>query len=179
MTLVQSLVTLHGGRIEVNSEGLGYGSEFIVRLPLAEALPQPDRSVQADRPVNLSALRILVVDDIPDVAVSLALLLRQLGAEVRTEHSGPAALEVLESFRPSIVLLDIGMPGMDGYEVARRIRQQPENRDIVLIALTGWGQDEDRQHSQEAGFDHHLVKPVNLAALKELLRSSINNDADS
>jgi CheY-like chemotaxis protein len=115
--------------------------------------------------------RVLVVDDNRDAAASLGMLLKLLGAEVRVVNDGPAALEILASYRPTVVLLDIGMPGMDGYEVARRIRQQPEWRDLMLIALTGWGQEEDRRRTSEAGFDHHLLKPADLTALKDLFTS--------
>jgi CheY-like chemotaxis protein len=105
--------------------------------------------------------------------------LMHMGLEVRTAYDGQAALETLKSFQPSVAILDIGMPGMDGYEVARRIRQLPGGKAMMLIALTGWGQKEDRQKSEEAGFDHHLVKPVNLDALKELLRGTAESDAAS
>jgi PAS domain S-box-containing protein len=173
LTLVQNLVNLHGGSIQVNSDGANLGCEFVVSLPLAEKNFQLTAAEQAkSQPVNLGTLRILIVDDIPDVADSLALLLKQLKAEVRIENSGLAALEAIKTYKPFVVLLDIGMPDMDGYEVARQIRQLPEGNEITLIALTGWGQEEDRRKSEEAGFDHHLVKPVNLDALKELLRSS-------
>jgi CheY-like chemotaxis protein len=120
---------------------------------------------------SLVPRRILVVDDSRDAADSLGMLLQFLGADVYTTHDGPAALEAIQTYRPSVVLLDIGMPGMDGYEVARRARQQPGGRDVTLIALTGWGQEEDRRRSKEAGIDHHLVKPVDLGALQALFAS--------
>jgi CheY-like chemotaxis protein len=113
--------------------------------------------------------RILVVDDSRDEAESLAMLLNLMGSDVRVAHDGPAALEAMSSYQPAVVLLDIGMPGMDGYEVARRARRQPGLKDVTLIALTGWGQEEDRRRCREAGFDHHLVKPVDLEALQALL----------
>jgi len=117
----------------------------------------------------LPTRRILIVDDSRDGGESLAMLLRVLGAEVALAHSGRNALECVDSFKPDVVLLDIGMPGMDGYEVARRIRSNPANRHISLIALTGWGQDEDRKRSVAAGFNHHLVKPADIDQLRQLL----------
>ena len=119
----------------------------------------------------MSSRRILVVDDNRDCADSLGMLLKFLGADVCTANDGLAALEALKTYRPTVVFLDIGMPGMDGYEIARQARQQPEGRDVMLIALTGWGQDEDRRQSKEAGFDHHLIKPLDLDALRALLAS--------
>jgi len=113
--------------------------------------------------------RILVVDDNVDGVETLSRLLRLMGNEVRTAHDGQEALEAAEAFRPDVAVLDIGLPTIDGYEAARRLREQPWGRDMILVALTGWGQDEDRRRSQEAGFDHHLVKPVNAKALREAL----------
>lgn len=163
------MVALHGGSVEANSEGVGKGSEFAVRLPAIESARPRDGGKEGEQAETIATRRILVVDDNPDIADSLAMLLKQLGAEVAIANGGPSALETLPIFRPSVVLLDIGMPGMDGFEVARRIRQQPGGRDIVLIALTGWGQEQDRRQSRDAGIDHHLVKPVDLELLKELL----------
>jgi PAS domain S-box-containing protein len=172
LTLVRTLVDLHGGSVEAKSDGPGKGSEFVVRLPLAVGrLGLPDRCPRAGVPATVAPRRILVVDDSRDAADSLGLLLKFLGAEVHTAHDGPAALEALETHRPSVVLLDIGLPGMDGFEVARQARQRPEGRDVTLIALTGWGQEEDRRQSREVGIDHHLVKPVDLGALQALLAS--------
>lgn len=167
LTLVKSLVTMHGGSVEARSDGPGLGSEFLVRLPLLEdtaTAAAPGRLIEP-----LPARRILIVDDSRDGGESLAMLLRVLGAEVALAHSGRTALECVDSFKPDVVLLDIGMPGMDGYEVARRIRANPANRRISLIALTGWGQDEDRKRSVAAGFDHHLVKPADIDQLRQLL----------
>jgi CheY-like chemotaxis protein len=115
---------------------------------------------------------VLVVDDNRDAASSMGLLLKFLGAEVEVANSGPAALSAVESYHPAVVLLDLGMPEMDGYEVARRIRERPEFDDVTLIALTGWGQDADRRRAHEAGFNHHLVKPADISSLQELLASS-------
>ncbi len=168
LTLVRSLVSLHGGSVEARSAGPGRGSEFLVRLPLA-----PGRFAAHDRrdarPSAVAPRRILVVDDNRDAADSLGMLLKLLGADVCTANDGPAALEAFRTYRPSVMLLDIGLPEMDGYEVARRTRQQPEGGDVTLIALTGWGQEEDRRRSREAGIDHHLVKPVDLGVLEKLL----------
>ena len=163
------LAEMHGGTVTVKSEGPGKGSEFTVRLPLAASRPAPT----ADRGPEdvLPPRRILVVDDNRDAADSLGLLLEVLGAEVRVARDGPEALEAYSAYEPAVVLLDIGMPGMDGYEVARRIRAQSPGPRPTIVALTGWGQEEDRREAREAGFDHHLVKPAEIGALKELLRS--------
>lgn len=167
LTLVKSLVGMHGGSVEARSDGPGLGSEFLVRLP---RIPAVAAAADATRQVApLPARRILIVDDSRDGGESLSALLRVLGAEVSLVHSGRAALHAVESFRPDIVLLDIGLPGMDGYEVARRIRANRANRGIMLIALTGWGQEEDRQRSAAAGFNHHLVKPADIDQLRHLL----------
>jgi len=169
LTLARSIVVLHGGMIEARSEGLGKGSEFIVRLPLLPPVAETP-AVESRRPATrIAGQRILVVDDNVDAAESLGALLRCLGAEVVTVHDGPAALEALRTEEPSAAVLDIGMPGMDGYEVARRVRAGPRGKRIQLIALTGWGNDEDRRRSREAGIDHHLVKPVDLNVLESLL----------
>jgi len=172
LTLVKSLTELHGGEVQAQSAGLGHGSEFVVRLPLAAAQIQAGRASLDDRPAfGLVPRRILVVDDNRDAAQSLGLLLKVLGAEVRIEFNGPDALTAMDAFRPAVVLLDIGMPGMDGLEVARQIRERPEFRGTTLIALTGWGQEDDRRRSQLAGFDHHLTKPADVTAIEGLLDS--------
>lgn len=172
LSLVRSLVEMHGGSVEARSEGPGRGSEFVVRLPLAAGRP-PTESVPPEPKAStvLLSRRILVVDDNRDAADSLGELLELLGAEVHVAHDGPAALAALETHRPAVILLDIGMPGMDGYEVARRIRQQPQSHDVTLIALTGWGQEKDRARSRDAGFDHHMIKPPDITALQALLVS--------
>ncbi len=169
LTLVRRLVDMHDGNIEARSDGPDKGSEFIVRLPM---IPPPDEPPpKSDGPIAkaLSGCRILVVDDNKDSADSLGELLQLKGNDVRTAHDGLEAVEVAESFRPELVLLDIGLPKLNGYEAARRIRQLPWGRAVVLVALTGWGQDEDRRHSHEAGFDLHVVKPVEIAVLEKLL----------
>ena len=167
LTLVKSLVGMHGGRVEARSDGPGLGSEFVVRLPRIKDTAVTRQEVR--RAQSLPSRRILIVDDSRDGGESLSVLLRVLGAEVSLVHSGRAALQSVESFRPDVVLLDIGMPGMDGYEVARRIRANNVNRGIMLIALTGWGQEEDRRRSAAAGFNHHLVKPADIEQLRQLL----------
>jgi signal transduction histidine kinase/CheY-like chemotaxis protein len=167
LTLVRSLVASHGGTVIARSEGEGKGSEFVVRLPLLPAAPERGRT--ASPVARLEHRRILIVDDSQDGAESLTLLLRALGGEVHAVHDGRAALAAVEAFHPDVILLDVGMPGMDGYEVARRIRADARHRDLPLIALTGWGQDEDRQRSAAAGFTHHLVKPPDIEKLRQLL----------
>jgi signal transduction histidine kinase len=167
LTLVRSLVAMHGGRVEARSDGPGRGSEFVVTLPLSEAVRPLDGATRALE--RLPARRVLIVDDNGDAAQSLAELLGSLGARVRVAGSGPAALAQLSEFAPEAVLLDIGMPGMDGYEVARRIRSDTSRRGTLLIALTGWGQADDCRRAREAGFDHHMVKPPDLERLREWL----------
>src|SRR3569832_1699300 len=169
LALVRSLVQMHGGTVEARSDGLGKGSEFVVRLPLAiERAPYATRDAQPSPEMFLS-YHILVVDDNRDVADSLGILLRLLGAKTHVVHDGPAALAAIETFKPGVVLLDLGMPGMSGYEVARRIRRQYSAQDIMLIALTGWGQDEDRRRARLMGFDYHLTKPADIKSLQECL----------
>jgi CheY-like chemotaxis protein len=170
LTLVRQLVEMHQGSVEAHSDGPGKGSEFVVRLPLmAEPAPpdRPGRSASAgpDGPSR----RILIVDDHGDVAESLRTLLDLAGHQVAVAHDGAAALEAVASFRPEVVLLDIGLPGMDGYEVARRLRALPAGKALVLVATTGYGQLEDRSRSRAAGFDWHLVKPVDLEELSGVL----------
>jgi PAS domain S-box-containing protein len=173
LTLVRKLVEMHGGTVEARSEGEDKGSEFVIRLPLApddmglDGYAGHGRTLDAAQPAGR---RILVVDDSKDSAMSLAMLLRIMGNEVRTAADGPSALVLAPAFRPDVVLLDIGMPGMSGYEVARRMRQMPELKPAVLVAQTGWGQQEDLRRSAECGFAAHLVKPIDPAALEELLR---------
>lgn len=167
LTLVRSLIDLHGGVVEARSAGAGRGSEFIVMLPMRAA--QPVREAAPTLIAPLPARRVLVVDDNVDAASTLGQLLTTLGAEVRVVNSGASALEAVGDFHPDAVLLDIGMPDMDGYEVARRLRAIPSNAKMLLIALTGWGQDQDRKHSSAAGFDHHIVKPPDLPRLIRLI----------
>ncbi|HVS34454.1 MAG TPA: response regulator, partial [Gemmataceae bacterium] len=172
LTLARILVEMHGGRVEARSGGLGRGSEFILRLPTAPTSPlgrEGGAAVSGQQSGPLGQLRVLVVDDNHDAADSFAMLLRFLGAEAHVVYDGPSALAALPSYRPSVVFLDIGMAGMDGHEVARRVRQTADFREVTLIAMTGWGQEEDRRRSKAAGFDHHLVKPVDARILQSLL----------
>ncbi len=170
LSLVRQLVGLHGGTIEAESRGLGQGSEFIVRLPaLADDRGGREGQQRPSAPAALPPHRVLVVDDNVDAADSLAVLLRLAGQDVRVAYEGAQALALAQEFCPQAVFLDIGMPGMDGYEVCRRLRQQPGSAAALLVALTGWGQDEDRRRACEAGFDHHAVKPIEPEALRQLL----------
>jgi CheY-like chemotaxis protein len=171
LTLVRSLIELHGGRVAAQSAGLGHGSEFVVALPTAASSAKlaPHPAADGSRDVQLPRRRILVVDDKRSNAQSLEVLLRALGQEVYTAYDGKEALEMAREHRPDVILLDIGLPIIDGYEVARRCREQPELQQTTLVAMTGYGQDSDRQRSHEAGFDAHLVKPVDLDNLLQLL----------
>jgi len=174
LTLVRQLVEMHGGSVQAVSEGANRGTEFVIRLPAASALPSArvaDPS-QERGPEAPSPRRVLLVDDHPDVTRSLARLLRLGGHDVRTAEDGVSALDEVANHHPEFVLLDIGLPGMNGYEVARAIRRMPQNDSLVLVALTGYGQADDRRKSLEAGFDHHLVKPVDPDALFSLLATA-------
>lgn len=172
LTLVKRLVEMHGGAIEARSAGPGLGSTFTVRLPKsAPRAPQPKPATDAAAGMPAPRRKILVVDDNRDSARSLAMLLKLGGHEVHTAFDGMEAFSAAESVQPEVVLLDIGLPKLNGYEVARKIRDQKWGGSIVLVALTGWGQDEDRRKSKEAGFDHHFVKPVEQGALNSYLAS--------
>jgi len=170
LTLAKQLVELHGGSIEARSEGLGKGSEFVLRLPVvpasAEAEPEGDEEAGRDAPVPL---RILVADDNSDAVESMGMMLSLMGNEVRTVRDGVQAVEEAAAFRPDVVLLDIGMPRLNGYDAARRIRGEPWGKDMILVALTGWGQEEDKRLAQEAGFDQHFTKPVSPAVVADLM----------
>jgi signal transduction histidine kinase/CheY-like chemotaxis protein len=171
LTLVQRLVEMHGGTVEAHSLGLGKGSEFVLRLPLAvgDKKQQPPSVADRQNAAAPVSCRILVVDDNQDSADSIAILLRTMGNEVHAAHDGLEAVDAAAEFQPDIVLLDLGLPKLNGFDAARRIREQPGGQERVLIALTGWGQEEDRRRSQEAGFDHHLTKPIDFGVLRELL----------
>jgi signal transduction histidine kinase/DNA-binding response OmpR family regulator len=173
LTLVHRLVEMHAGSVQAFSAGANLGSEFVVRLPLLpdECFERASGNGVTEALVQGARHRILVVDDNADAAESLALLLQIAGHEVQSCHDGPAALAAAQAFQPDIILLDIGLPGMDGHEVARRLRAQKEFEKVLLVALTGYGQDEDQRRSREAGFDHHLVKPVEPEALFALFPS--------
>jgi len=171
LTLVRRLVELHGGTINAQSEGPGKGSEFIIRLPVAPAPSGHANTVHPASGAALSRRRILVVDDNKDSVDSLSILLRLKGNEVRTGRDGLEAIEIAAEFQPEIILMDVGMPKLNGYDATRRMRQMHWGQDVLIIALSGWGQDGDVQRSTEAGFSAHLVKPVDLAALEQLLET--------
>ena len=172
LSLAKGLVELHGGRIRAHSEGLGRGSEFVVHLPLGLPAHEPAfRAASADaQPARPGPLRILVADDLADSADSLAMLLQLDGHDVRVAYDGEQAVALAESFHPDVALLDLGMPRLNGLEASRRIRQQPWGRRMTLVAQTGWGQSADRQRSRDAGFDHHIVKPIDPDMLMKLLQ---------
>jgi len=169
LALVQRLVEMHGGTVAASS-ALGQGSEFVVRLPVVPP-PQPRASSPATETAQPAgpSLRVLVVDDNVDTVTTLALLVQESGHEVRTAYDGSAVLEAALDYRPNLVLLDIGLPGLNGFEVAKRLRQQPALQNAVLVAMTGYGRESDRQRSQEAGFDHHLVKPGDFGKVLQIL----------
>jgi CheY-like chemotaxis protein len=172
LSLVKGLVELHGGSITARSNGTGQGSEFLVRLPVAcesragERAPPSDANGQP-----FCKRRVLIADDSQDSADSLTLLLQLMGHEVATAYDGEQAVEAANARRPEVVLLDIGMPKLNGYEACRRIREQPWGREIYLIALTGWAQEEDRRRTEEAGFNYHIAKPIDLDVFLKLLAS--------
>ena len=174
LTLVRSLVELHGGHVEAKSAGLGQGSQFLIRLPLTSHPGQKKAEVDPEKIGNTPAftptphMRVFIVDDDRDAADSLALMLQTDGHDVHVVYDGASALQAMAAYRPQVALIDLGMPIMDGYEVAQRAREQPMCSDVKLIALTGWGQEEARRRSAQAGFDHHLVKPISLDKVHEL-----------
>jgi PAS domain S-box-containing protein len=175
LALVKGLVEMHGGRVEARSDGVGRGSEFIVTIPTTQA-PVATESAAPTRTSSRggpSRCRVLIADDNADTADSLALLLRALGHEVRTARDGREAVRVAETFQPAVVVLDIGMPVMSGYEAARRIREQPWGDGMALVAVSGWGQAEDKRRAREAGFSHHFTKPVDPMELVQLLAAAI------
>jgi len=171
LTMVRSLVEMHHGTVEVRSAGAGQGSEFVVRLPLVAGADEDAAGDhgRATAHAPFVGQRILVVDDNRDAADTLGLLLESDGAEVRVVYDGRAALAMAETFQPTSVLLDIGMPGMDGFEVARRLRQDERFAKLRIVALTGWGKDTDRRQTRNRGFSHHLTKPVSVEDLQQVL----------
>ncbi|RYF43910.1 MAG: response regulator [Comamonadaceae bacterium] len=174
LSLVRSLVELHHGTVRASSPGPGLGSTFTIRIPaLPPERPQaaPPLSSTAPAPVPMAPRKVLVVDDNVDAAVTLATVLEMLGLQTQTVHAGPPVRDAALAFDPDVVLLDIGLPGMNGYDVARQLREEPRLNHTVLVALTGWGSEADRQRAQEAGFDHHLTKPVDFQLLEALLHS--------
>ncbi|HXM38013.1 MAG TPA: ATP-binding protein [Gemmatimonadales bacterium] len=175
LSLVERLVHLHGGTVSAHSEGPGMGSEFTVRLPTAtkghDHLPWQTAGAEQKAHAHVRC-RVLVVDDNQDSADSLGMLLRMFGHEVRTAHDGVEGVTAAAAFQPDIAILDIGLPKLNGYEVAKQIRAQPWGKRVALVALTGWGQEEHRRRSREAGFDHHLTKPVEMDVLQEILTAT-------
>jgi CheY-like chemotaxis protein len=172
LSLARGLVALHGGSIEARSEGAGQGSAFVVRLPLAADAGRPGAEQNLESALEtLAARRVLIADDNVDAAQSLASLLELMGSEPRVVHNGLDALKAAEAFRPELLILDIGMPGLNGYEACARIKAQAWGADMAVVALTGWGQDKDRMRARESGFDGHLVKPVSPDAIAALLES--------
>jgi len=172
LSLVRGLVALHGGSVEAHSAGAGQGSEFIVRLPLGAAVPDAvDAAVEADQISADAGLKILVVDDNRDAADTCAMLLEASGHHVQTAYTARQALELARAFRPHALLLDIGLPDIDGYVLAEQVRATPWGRNAVLVAVTGWGQEQDRQRAVVAGFDQHLVKPISAETVESLLQT--------
>jgi two-component system CheB/CheR fusion protein len=175
LTVVRTLTEMHGGRITASSEGVGKGSEFVARFPLAE--PAGPEATAATEPLvenqGASTRRILVVDDSVDTAVGLSMLLGLAGHRVRTANSGAEAIETAREFHPQVVLLDIGLPGMDGFQVAAALRREEDTKDTYLIAISGYGDDDARARSEEAGFDKHLVKPIDFEMLEALLKHDL------
>jgi CheY-like chemotaxis protein len=170
LSIVRTFVLMHGGTVEARSGGAGTGSEFVVRLPI-EVSPLAIGPVRPSQNGDAQSVtrRILVVDDNKDSAESLRIFLQRAGHEVRTAYDGQQAIEALASFHPGVVVLDIGLPGLSGFEVARRMRNEPGGNALLLIAATGWGQAEHLSRSREAGFDHHMVKPIDVLALQQIL----------
>jgi CheY-like chemotaxis protein len=169
LAVARDLVRMHGGTLVAESDGVGHGARFVVRLPLARSAPAESVVPEPVAPPQVPPRRVLVVDDNVDAADSLAMLLGLQGHRVEAVHSGEAAVRAVSRAPPEVVLLDLGMPDMDGYEVARRLRALPAGASLTLVALTGWGQAEDRRRTRAAGFDDHLTKPVDAARLDEIL----------
>jgi CheY-like chemotaxis protein len=169
---VKGLVELHGGRVSASSAGPGRGSTFEVRLPVSGGVA-PGAPEARPGPEIGAPCRILIADDNRDGADSLALVLRAYGHEVVTAYDGARAVREVRTFRPDVVLLDLGMPFMNGFEAARQIRATPEGRSVVLVAVTGWGQQKDREQTRDAGFDAHLVKPVDTSDIQHLVQARI------
>lgn len=168
LALVKRLVEMQGGSVEAFSDGPGHGSEFVIRLPVAAEGRRIETVESATEP-EVPPRRILIVDDNTDSATSLAMLLQASGHEAYTVHDGLEALKAAERLQPNVILLDVGLPKLNGYEVCRRIRQQPWAKNVVILAVTGWGQEEDREKSKAARFDAHMVKPPEHATLMRLL----------
>jgi CheY-like chemotaxis protein len=177
LTLVQRILELHGGTVHAFSSGAKQGSEFVVSLPILQNAFQHDSSEDVDRDffaTKSRVRRILVADDFPQAAETLGGLLRQEGYEVQIAQDGLEAFQAAERSHPDVIVLDLAMPELNGYDAARKIREQPWGKQVVLIALTGWGQERDRHRTKEAGFDAHLTKPVKYEAILELLGNLAN-----
>ena len=174
LTLVRRLIEMHGGTVEARSDGVSKGSEFIVRLPVSATKAEQVSAVETESTHTVADVRrrILVVDDNVDSAESLAMMLELSGHDVAMAHDGAEAIKRAKEFQPDIAFLDLGMPKLNGYEAARSIREEPWGRQILLVALTGWGQEDDKRRTREAGFDAHIVKPIDFAALEKLLAQS-------
>jgi len=170
LALARRLIEMHGGQIAGHSEGPGTGSTFVITMPVSNAAPLSALSSHFDAPAVTS--RVVVIDDNRDAATTMSMLVEKLGGSARTAHDALAGMQAIRDFRPDIVFLDIGMPGMDGYEACRRIRQERTERHLIIVAVTGWGQAQDKQRALDAGFDAHLTKPVDPAALARLLAGS-------
>ena len=172
---VKGIVEMHGGSVHAHSAGHGMRSKVVVRLPMVLSVVGERTSNDEGATATAARRRILVVGDNRDSAMSLAMMLKIMGNETQTAHDGLEALDVAAAFRPDMVLLDIGMPKLNGYDTARRPREQSWGKHVVLVALTEWGQDEDRRQSQEAGFDSHMVKPIEPATLEKILARQQTN----
>jgi PAS domain S-box-containing protein len=179
LAIVKQLVEMHGGHVEAHSEGPSMGSEFVIRLPAILSVKEEQPSPSGESAAPTRKLRILVTDDNADSAASLSMMLRLMGHDVHLAHDGVEAVDAAASFRPDVILMDIGMPRMNGYEACRRIRGEPWGAPIIIIALTGWGQEEDKRRSREAGFNSHLVKPVEPATLEKLLQEMKSQSASA
>jgi len=169
LALAKGVIELHGGTIEAHSAGTERGSEFIIRLPLRREQARQAQPSARPGPERALRRRVLIADDNRDAAESLAMLLQMEGHEVTVVHDGREAITAFDKMRPDAALLDIGMPGLNGYEIARSIRRAPHGRDVTLIAVTGWGQENDKAQASEAGFNHHFTKPVEPEAITALL----------
>jgi CheY-like chemotaxis protein len=167
LALARRLIEMHGGEIAAHSDGPGHGAVFVITIPLCEAAAARQAPPQIDVPHVAS--RVVIIDDNQDAADTMSMLVEQLGGSARTAHDAASGLAAVQEFHPDIVFLDIGMPGMDGYEACRRIRQQPSARNVVVVAVTGWGRSQDKQRALDAGFDAHLTKPVDPTALARVL----------
>ena len=169
LAIAKSLVEMHGGGVAAESDGPGLGSAFTVRLPLSGPIASGPEAPEPTPPPAATARRVLVVDDNSDAALSLGRLLEGAGHHVATALDGPSALEIAAEFRPEAAVLDLGLPGMDGFELASRLRRTPGGRAMLLVALTGYGREDDRRRARRAGFDHHMMKPADVVALARLL----------